>query len=131
MEVKMMKLIPLHIKMALLASFISLAMLMLGLTAFSVRVAEQIQQEQKDIAVLQAEEIAEELSSENEKLDSNSLEDLVDVISSSRPSILTVRVWKFDNDRFIQVASSDDSFSDNEMNQQISEALQKTCDFQL
>lgn len=127
----MMKLIPLHIKMALLASFISLAMLMLGLTAFSVRVAEQIQQEQKDIAVLQAEEIAEELSSENEKLDSNSLEDLVDVISSSRPSILTVRVWKFDNDRFIQVASSDDSFSDNEMNQQISEALQKTCDFQL
>jgi signal transduction histidine kinase len=129
MEVKMMKLIPLHIKMALLASFISLAMLMLGLTAFSVRVAEQIQQEQKDIAVLQAEEIAEELSSENEKLDSNSLEDLVDVISSSRPSILTVRVWKFDNDRFIQVASSDDSFSDNEINQQISEALQKNLRF--
>ena len=56
-----MKYFPLHIKTALLASLVSFVVLIVGLIVVSANVAKQIQAEQKELAALQAENLAGQL----------------------------------------------------------------------
>jgi heme exporter protein D len=52
----------LHIKTALLASAVALVLLLVSFLVISANIAEQIQAEQKDLARLQAANLAETLS---------------------------------------------------------------------
>lgn len=120
-----MKFFPLHIKTALLASGVSFIVLIVGLVVISASIARQIQTEQKQLATLQAENLAEQLSAAQNRFDAEGLQNLANVLSGSRPNLLTVRVWNFENGRFVESVSSDDSLPVEDLNQEVGDALQK------
>ncbi len=104
-----MKFFPLHIKTALLASLISFVVLVVGLIVVSANIAKQIQAEQKELAALQAENLAEKLSLTQNQFDAEGLQNLANILSGSRPNIVTVRVWSFEDGKFVERVASDDS----------------------
>lgn len=103
-----MKYVPLHIKTAILASILAMAALIVGITIMSVSLAQQIRNEQKQLAVLQAENLAEQLSANRYQYNAEILQRLANLVSGSHPDFVTVRVWKLDDGRFIEIATSDD-----------------------
>ena len=101
-----MQSLKLHIKTALLASAVALVALIVALLLISVRVANQFRNEQKQLAQLEAANLAEHLSLFPAQIDQNDLERLTNLISGSRPNLVTVRVWKFNGADFeIEAAS--------------------------
>lgn len=120
-----MKFFPLHIKTALLASGVSFIVLIVGLVVISASIARQIQTEQKQLAALQAENLAERLSAAQNRFDAEGLQNLANVLSGSRPNLLTVRVWNFENGRFVESVASDNSLPTEDFNQEIEDALKK------
>jgi two-component system, NtrC family, sensor kinase len=99
----------LHIKTALIASAVALVLLIVSFLVISANIASQIQAEQKELAQLQAENLAENLSVSPEQINPDDLRQLTNLVSGSRPNLVTVRVWKLDNTDFIEQAASDDS----------------------
>ncbi len=120
-----MKYFPLHIKTALLASVVSFFVLIAGLIVVSANIAKQIQAEQKELAALEAENLAEQLSSTQNRFDAEGLQNLANILSGSRPNLVTVRVWNFENGKFVESVSSDDSLPVEELNDEASGALLK------
>ncbi|MCS6875157.1 MAG: ATP-binding protein [Pyrinomonadaceae bacterium] len=100
-----MKGIPLHIRTAAFASLISLVALVLSLLIFSFSVAERFQQEQKQLATLQAENLAERLSSNRGLIESESLQELIEIASRSGTA-MTIRIWRVSSDSITGVTSS-------------------------
>lgn len=104
-----MKPLKLHLKTSLLASAVALVVLLVALLLISVRVANQIRDEQKQLAELEAENLAQHLSifpSENSVMD---LQRLTNFISGSRPNLVTVRIWRLDYNGFSVTTASDGS----------------------
>ena len=99
----------LHIKTALIASAVALVLLIVSFLVISANIASQIQTEQKELAQLQAENLAEHLSASPEQINPDDLRQFTNLISGSRPNLVTVRVWKLENDDFIEQSASDDS----------------------
>jgi len=99
----------LHIKTALIASAVALILLIISFLVISANIASQIQSEQKELAQLQAENLAENLSLFPVEPKTEDLQQLTNLVSGSRPNLLTVRVWKLENDDFTEAAASDDS----------------------
>lgn len=99
----------LHLKTALLASAVALVLLVISFLVISAQIAAQIQGEQKQLAQLQAENLAENLSLFPEQINPDDLRQLTNLVSGSRPNLVTVRVWKLENADFIESAASDDS----------------------
>lgn len=124
----MKKYFPLHIKTAMLASFVSLLVLLVGLIVVSASIAKQNQDEHKQLAALQSENLAEQLSMGQTALDKDSLQNLTNIISGSRPNLLTIRVWNLENGKFVESVASDDSLPVEEMSAEIQTALQKGAD---
>ena len=104
-----MKPLKLHLKTALLASAVALIILAVALLLISARVAKQVRDEQKQLAQLEARNLAEHLSLFPEQIDQGDLQRLTYLVSGSRPNLLTVRVWKLSDANFIEEAASDDS----------------------
>lgn len=115
--------LPLHIKTALLASLVSLAVLVIGLIVITTNIARQIQDEQKQLTALQAENLAEQFSALPNNPDAETLQNLTNIVSGSRPNLLTVRVWNFENGEFTENAASDDSLPLEELSDDIKTAL--------
>ena len=120
-----MKFFPLHIKTALLASCVSFVVLIVGLIVISANIAKQIQAEQKELAALQAENLAEQLSAAQNQFDAQGLQNLANILSGSRPNNVTVRVWSFEDGKFVEKVASDDSLPVEELNGEVQDALQK------
>ncbi len=120
-----MKSLKLHIKTALLASAVALVVLIVALLLISVRVANQFRDEQKQLAQLEAENLAEHLSLFPENIDQDDLERLTNLVSGSRPNLVTVRVWKFNGVDFTVEAASDDSFPLSAIPDETKNALRK------
>ncbi len=99
----------LHIKTALLASAVALVALIIALFLISARVANQVRDEQKELATLEADNLAEHLSLFPAQTDADDLTKLTNLISGSRPNLTTVRVWKLEGADFVEQAASDDS----------------------
>ena len=99
----------LHIKTALLASAVALVLLIISFLVISANIATQIQAEQKELAKLQAENLAESLSLFPEQINPNDLQQLTNLVSGSHPNLVTVRVWKLGNNDFVEQSASDDS----------------------
>ncbi len=104
-----MKPLKLHLKTALLASAVALVILAVALLLISARVAKQVRDEQKQLAQLSADNLAEHLAFFPEQIDQDDLERLTNVVSGSRPNLITVRVWKLNGAEFNEEAASDDS----------------------
>lgn len=119
-----MKFVPLHIKTSLLASLVALAALAAGLTVISLSVGRQIQDEQKQLVALEAEHLADHLSSAGQKqFGSDELLNLANVVSGLRPNLMTVRVWRIENGKFVESVSSDDSLPVEELSAETENAL--------
>ncbi len=99
----------LHIKTALLASAVALVLLTISFLVISANIASQIQAEQKELAKLQAENLAENLSLFPEQFNAGDLQQLTNLVSGARPNLVTVRVWKLENTGFVELAAAADS----------------------
>ena len=119
-----MKPLKLHLKTALLASAVALVILVVALLLISARVAKQVRDEQKQLAQLAAENLAEHLAFFPEQIDQIDLERLTNVVSGSRPNLVTVRVWKLNGGKFVKAAASDDSLPLEEIPAETNNALQ-------
>lgn len=104
-----MKPLKLHLKTALLASSVALVVLFVALLLVSARVASQVQDEQKRLAQLEADNLAEHLSLFPEQIDENDLKRLTNLVSGSRPNSVTVRIWRMNDGNFVEETASDDS----------------------
>ncbi|MEP6946742.1 MAG: ATP-binding protein [Acidobacteriota bacterium] len=120
-----MKPLPLHFKASILASTISLVILSVGMIVASGRLAKQIQDEETQIAALQAENLAEQLSLTPNQFDTDDLQDIANIVSGSRPNLYNVRIWKLQDGNFTQTASSDDSLSNEVIDNETRDTLVK------
>jgi signal transduction histidine kinase len=99
----------LHIKTALIASAVALIALFVALLLISASVANQVQNEQKQLARLQADNLAEHLSLFPQEFDRNDLKRLANFVKSSRPNLVTVRIWRFNGFGFVEDVAADGS----------------------
>ncbi len=126
-----MKPLKLHLKTALLASVVALVALTVALLLISARVANQFRNEQKQLAQLQAENLAERLSLFPAQFDEDDLKQLVNLVSGSRPNLVAVRVWIFDGANFVEQTASDDSLPAEKIPAATRDALRTGSDSEL
>lgn len=123
LRIKNMKPLPLYLKISLIASIISFVVLVVGYIIICANIAGKIQEEEKELAKLQAKNLAEQLSISQEIIDSDELQRLTNTVSGSRPNLVTVRIWKLENDNFVEVIGSEDSLPVEEINTETKNAL--------
>jgi signal transduction histidine kinase len=99
----------LHIKTALIASAVALVLLIVSFLVISANIAVQIQKEQKDLATLEAANIAEYISLYSDQINSDDLQQLTNFVSNTHPELVTVRVWRLENNNFVEQSASIDS----------------------
>lgn len=120
-----MKPLKLHFKTALLASAVALVILVVALLLISARVAGQVRDEQKQLAQLEADNLAGHLSQFPEQIDQDGLQRLTNLVSGLRPNLVTVRVWKLNGAKFVEEVASDDSLPLGEIPFETNDALRK------
>ena len=118
----------LHIKTALIASAVALVLLIISFLVIGANIATQIQAEQKQLAQLEAENLAENLSLFPEPPTADDLQQLTNLVSGSRPNLVTVRVWKLENNDFAEQAASDDSLPLEKIPVETQDALRSGAD---
>jgi signal transduction histidine kinase len=113
----------LHTKTALLASAVTLAVLAVLLVLVSVRFAERVREEQKQLAQLQADNLAEHLGHLPAPRDPEEIARLATLVHGSRPDAVTVRVWQRTGGLFELVAASSGGAEAEEIPEEIKAAL--------
>src|SRR2546423_11433677 len=88
-----MRPLKLHTKTTLLASAITLAVLGVVLALTSVRFAERVREEQKELARLQADRLADHISQMPAPRDPAEIARPATLVHGSRPHAVTVPVW--------------------------------------
>src|SRR5919199_2232593 len=101
-----MRPLKLHTKTTLLASAITLAVLGVVLALTSVRFAQRVRDQQKELAQLQADNLADHISQMPAPRDLEQIARLATLVHGSRPDPVTVRVWERVGGLFQEVASS-------------------------
>lgn len=100
----------LYFKTTLLASLITVLMFAATLGFISVRIAALVQEDEKDLARLQAEEFAERIENLPDARDISLLSQAANRIAASESDLNTVRVWQKNADgSFSELAASDNS----------------------
>lgn len=84
----------LHNKTALIASAVTILVIATLIWLVSVRVAHLLRADQKELAELQASNLAEQIGSTTGAHDTEALTRLATLVRGSRPNLLTVRVWE-------------------------------------
>ncbi|HEX8117616.1 MAG TPA: HAMP domain-containing sensor histidine kinase [Pyrinomonadaceae bacterium] len=118
-----MRPLKLQTKTALLASAVTLAVLAVLLILVSVRFAERVREEQKQLAQLQADNLAEHVGRLPEPRDPEEVARLATLVHGSRPDAVTVRVWERTGGLFQQVAASSGSAGAEEIPEEVKAAL--------
>ncbi|HEU0179321.1 MAG TPA: ATP-binding protein [Blastocatellia bacterium] len=97
-----MRPLKLHTKTALLASAITLAVLVVALVTISARVVDLVRDEQKALADWQARSLAEAISNLPAPLDPQEMAKAAALVRSSRPNVVDVRIWERAGGVFIE-----------------------------
>jgi two-component system, NtrC family, sensor kinase len=118
-----MRPLKLQTKTSLLASAVTLAVLGVLLALVSVRFAERVREEQKQLAQLQADNLAEHIGRMPEPRDPEEVARLATLVHGSRPDAVTVRVWERAGGLFQQVAASTNSAEAEEIPEEVKAAL--------
>lgn len=118
-----MRPLKLHTKTTLLASAITLAVLGVVLALVSVRFAQRVREEQKELAQLQADNLADQISQMSSPRDPEQLARLATFVHGSRPDAVTVRVWERVGGIFEPVAASSESQKPEEIPEETKAAL--------
>jgi two-component system, NtrC family, sensor kinase len=126
-----MRPLKLHTKTTLLASAITLAVLGVVLAVTSVRFAERVREEQKELAKTQAERLAEHISQMPEPHDPAQVASVASLVHGSRPDAVTVRVWERVGGLFSEVAASSESQRTEEIPDEVKAALRSGIETQV
>lgn len=118
-----MRPLKLHTKTTLVASAITLAVLGVVLALVSVRVAGRVREEQKELATLQAKNLAANISQMRAPRDADELSRMATFAHGSRPDAVTVRVWERVGGVFKEVAASAGSEPAEEIPEETKAAL--------
>jgi signal transduction histidine kinase len=118
-----MRPLKLHTKTTLIASAITLAVLGVVLALVSVRVAGRVREEQKELATLQAQNLAASVSQMSVPRDPEELARMATFAHRSRPDAVTVRVWERVGGVFKEVAASAGSEPAEEIPEETKAAL--------
>jgi two-component system, NtrC family, sensor kinase len=118
-----MRPLKLHTKTTLLASAVTLAVLGVVLALVSVRFAERVREEQKQLAQLQADNLAGHISEMPAPRDPEQIARLATLIHGSRPDAVTVRVWERVGGVFSEIAASAGSRQAEEIPDDVKAAL--------
>src|SRR5947209_20109061 len=113
----------LYTKTTLLASAITLAVLGVVLALTSVRFAERVREEQKELAQLQADRLADHISQMPAPRDPAEIARLATLVHGSRPDAVTVRVWTRVGRQFAEVAAPSESRQAEEIPDEVKAAL--------
>lgn len=109
-EMKPVRPLKIYIKTTLLASIITVLMMVVGLAFVSERIANTLREKERDLARLQAVEFAEHIANLPNPQDANVLQQSSDLVLNTQPGLVAVRVWKTSADgSFAQLISSADS----------------------
>ena len=118
-----MRPLKLHTKTTLLASAVTLAVLGVVLALVSVRFAERVREEQKQLAQLQADNLADHISEMPAPRDPAEVARLATLVHGSRPDAVSVRVWERAGGLFQQVAASSGGGGPEEIPEEVKAAL--------
>src|ERR1043166_2286896 len=118
-----MRPLKLHTKTTLLASAITLAVLGVVMALVSVRFAQRVREEQKELAQLQADNLADHISQMPAPRDPEQIARLATLVHGSRPDAVTVRVWERVGGVFSEVAASAGSRQAEEIPDDVKAAL--------
>jgi signal transduction histidine kinase len=126
----LMRPLKLHTKTTLLASAITLAVLGVVLALTSVRFAERVREEQKALAKIQAESLADHISQMPAPRDREQLARVAALVHGSRPDAVGVRVWERVGGYFGEVAASAQSVKAEEIPEEVKAALRSGQEMQ-
>jgi signal transduction histidine kinase len=118
-----MRPLKLHTKTTLLASAITLAVLGVVLALVSVRFAQRVRDQQKEVAQLQADNLADHISKMPAPHEPAQLARVATLVHGSRPDSLTVRVWERVGGLFVEVAASSENRQAEEIPDEVKAAL--------
>jgi two-component system, NtrC family, sensor kinase len=118
-----MRPLKLHTKTTLLASAITLAVLGVVMALVSVRFAQRVREEQKELAQLQADNLADHISQMPSPRDPVQIARLATLVHGSQPDAVTVRVWERSGGVFSEVAASAGSRQAEEIPDDVKAAL--------
>ena len=118
-----MRPLKLHTKTTLLASAITLAVLGVVMALTSVRFAQRVRDQQKELARLQADNLADHISQMPAPRDPEQIARLATLVHGSRPDAVTVRVWERVGGVFSEVAASAGSRQAEEIPDDVKAAL--------
>ena len=118
-----MRPLKLHTKTTLLASAITLAVLITVLFTISARVVNLVQQDQKQLAELQAGSLAEHISSTQSPRDAETMARTAGMVRSGRPNIVSVRIWERSGGVFVERAAAAGSLPAEEIPEETKAAL--------
>src|SRR5919199_1659473 len=118
-----MRPLKLHTKTTLLASAITLAVLGVVLALTSVRFAQRVRDQQKELAQLQADNLADHISQMPAPRDPAEIARLATLVHGSRPDAVTVRVWERVGGQFAEVAASAGNAQTEEIPDEVKAAL--------
>lgn len=109
-EIKPVRPLKIYIKTTLLASIITVLMMVVGLAFVSERIANTLREKERDLARLQAVEFAEHIANLPNPQDAGVLQQSSDLVLNTQPGLVAVRIWKTSPDgNFAQMISSEDS----------------------
>src|SRR5690349_20659543 len=101
--------IKLHVKTTLLASVITIGMLITALIVTSHSIANLERDDDKALAEIQAIDLARHIGDVSSLHDPGALETAANLTKGSRPNIVTVRIWDRTEDSFIEKIAAADS----------------------
>jgi len=120
----------LHTKTTLLASGVTVAIIAALLWLVSVRVADYVREEQRQLAKLQASNFAEHIGDSLGNADTDALQRAANLVRGSRPNILTVRVWQRAGGVFTEQAVATGSLPASEIPEDTRDALRSQLESQ-
>ena len=118
-----MRPLKLHTKTTLLASAITLAVLMTVLFTISARVVNLVREDQKELAELQAANLADHINAMPSPRDPDVLARTATLVRGARPNMVTVRIWERSGGLFVERASAAGSLPAEEIPEETKTAL--------
>lgn len=122
----------LHTKTTLLVSAITIAVLVLMMLVITARITDLVQDEQRELAELQARSLAQHISDSPEPYDLELLRSSAQLLHGARPFIVSVRLWELakpegsqseQNGQFIAQVALSDSLLPKTMGEDVRTAL--------
>jgi two-component system NtrC family sensor kinase len=118
--------IKLHTKTTLVASVITISMLIAALVVSSAGIAKLERDDDKALAEVQAVDLARYISDMALPRDPEALKTAANLVKGSRPNIVSVRIWQRSGSQFNEMVTADDSAPAEPITDEVREALSRS-----